>query len=132
MDYDGTIKRVNQSVPQRDSFFSIDVEKVNEWYTAMRLYVDLLNADTVYFKLEPGNSIQFNDENKRFVANVFASSLFDYISGDILAFSNIRLLHGRTGYVDSEGDVRHLIGAYIDWDEIYSRLRDLVHRNQTE
>lgn len=48
----------------------------------------------------------------------------------MLAFSNVRLLHGRTGYVDTDGDVRHLIGAYIDWDEIYSRLRVLASVEQ--
>lgn len=57
LDADGTIKRINQSVPQRDSFFSIDVEKVDEWYAALRLFVDLLYADIVYFKLDPGNLI---------------------------------------------------------------------------
>lgn len=54
LDYDGTIKRINQSVPQRDSFFSIDSDKVDEWYAAMRVFVDLLYANTVQFKLEPG------------------------------------------------------------------------------
>lgn len=45
--------------------------------------------------------------------------------GDILTFSNIRILHGRTAYTDVTGNARHLVGAYIDWDEIYSRLRVL-------
>lgn len=54
------------------------------------------------------------------------------ILGDILAFSNIRLQHGRTGYEDTEGDVRHLIGAYLDWDEIYSRLRILANEINTQ
>lgn len=45
--------------------------------------------------------------------------------GDILTFSKIRLIHGRTGYIDSNGNVRHIVGAFVDCDEIYSRWRVL-------
>lgn len=45
--------------------------------------------------------------------------------GDILTFDNIRLIHGRTKYEDNSVNTRHIIGSYIDWDEIYSRLRVL-------
>lgn len=88
--------RINHSIPQRDSYFGIDTDKVYEWYAAIKVFINMLYEESVQFKTEPG---------------------------DILAFSNIRILHGRTGYVDTEGNVRHLVGAFIDWDEIYSRLR---------
>lgn len=52
---------------------------------------------------------------------------FLQLPGDILAFSNLRVLHGRTGYVDQNGNTRHLVGAFIDWDEVYSRLRTLTN-----
>lgn len=58
---------------------------------------------------------------------IFKISLLLIISGDILAFSNTRLLHGRTGYEDKSGNIRHLVGVFIDWDEIYSRLRVLAN-----
>lgn len=48
----------------------------------------------------------------------------------MLTFSNIRLLHGRTAYEDKEGNIRHLVGAYLDWDEIYSRLRVFLSKHQ--
>lgn len=98
LDYVGNVERINHSIPQRDTFFSIDVEKVNEWYDSLKLFVNMLHEEAIYFKTEPG---------------------------DILTFSNIRLLHGRTGYIDEGGNVRHIVGAYLDWDEIYSRLRVL-------
>ncbi|XP_055309057.1 gamma-butyrobetaine dioxygenase-like [Sitodiplosis mosellana] len=100
LDYEGNITRINHSIPQRDTFFSVDAEVVDEWYSALKTFVDLLHEEAVYFKTEPG---------------------------DILTFSNIRLVHGRTGYTDTEGNVRHIVGAYIDWDEIYSRLRILAN-----
>lgn len=90
------MNRINQSVPQRDSYFSTDADQVDEWYTALKVFIDMVYKESVQFKTEPG---------------------------DVLTFSNIRLLHGRTGYVDTEGNIRHLVGAYVDWDEIYSRLR---------
>lgn len=100
------MNRITQSVPQRDSFFSISPEHADEWYKAMLRFVDILYDESVSFKTKPG---------------------------DILTFSNIRLLHGRTGYQDVEGNTRHLVGAFIDWDEIYSRLRVLTDNpNETE
>lgn len=101
LDREGNLQRINHSVPQRDSFFSIDADAVDEWYVAMMKFVQLAHEESVAFKTEPG---------------------------DVLTFSNIRLLHGRTGYVDSGGNTRHLVGAYLDWDEIYSRLRVLASK----
>eukprot|EP00931_Biecheleriopsis_adriatica_P012637 TRINITY_DN11383_c0_g1_i3.p1 TRINITY_DN11383_c0_g1~~TRINITY_DN11383_c0_g1_i3.p1 ORF type:complete len:423 (-),score=73.83 TRINITY_DN11383_c0_g1_i3:164-1432(-) len=40
--------------------------------------------------------------------------------GDLLAFQNHRILHGRNGY--HRGEPRHLQGAYIDVDAVRSRL----------
>lgn len=98
LDYDGQLKRINHSVPQRDSHFSIPVDRVDRWYRAMAEFVRMLHADAVSFKTRPG---------------------------DILTFDNTRLVHGRTGYTDVTGNTRHLVGAYVDWDEIYSRFRVL-------
>ncbi len=107
--------RINHSVPQRDSFFTVPIEELKLWYPAMAKFVELIHRERVEFKTEPG---------------------------DILTFNNIRLIHGRTGeffwlidpyligplipeYQDTSDNSRHLIGAYLDWDEIYSRLRVL-------
>lgn len=54
LDYDGNVGRINHSIPQRDTFFSIDVEKVDEWYAALKTFIDLLYEEAVYFKTEPG------------------------------------------------------------------------------
>lgn len=50
---------------------------------------------------------------------------FRVIPGDLVTFDNSRLLHGRKSYVSSPDRVRHLEGAYLDWDEVMSRLRIL-------
>lgn len=52
----------------------------------------------------------------RFIMNKFI--------GEVLIFDNWRLLHGREGFDPSKGH-RHLEGCYIDWDEVYSRIRVL-------
>lgn len=46
-------------------------------------------------------------------------------AGNVLAFDNKRLIHGRLAYEDSPNNQRLLVGCYLDWDEIYSKLRVL-------
>lgn len=98
LDADGTVRRINHSVPQRDSRFTCPAVDVDAWYRALAKFVELIYTSSVQFRTQPG---------------------------DILTFDNARLVHGRTGYRDSGQNVRHVIGAYLDWDEIYSRLRVL-------
>ncbi|CRK97926.1 CLUMA_CG011299, isoform A [Clunio marinus] len=97
-DYENKIERINHSIPQRDSFFTASVEDVKRWYKALAKFIELIHREAVEFKTEEGT---------------------------ILSFDNSRLLHGRKQYEDSAGNYRHLVGAYLDWDEIYSRLRVL-------
>uniref|UniRef100_A0A182NU35 Gamma-butyrobetaine dioxygenase n=1 Tax=Anopheles dirus TaxID=7168 RepID=A0A182NU35_9DIPT len=95
---DGRLERINHSVPQRDSRFCVPIDRVEPWYRAMKRFVTVLHREAVSFKTAPG---------------------------DILTFSNVRMVHGRTGYTDTAGNTRHIVGAYLDWDEIYSKLRVL-------
>lgn len=61
LDYEGYVKQINHSIPQRDSFFSIDVGQVDEWYSSLKIFVDLLYENAIYFKTEPG---LLNQNNK--------------------------------------------------------------------
>ncbi|CAH0405123.1 unnamed protein product [Chilo suppressalis] len=99
IDKHGELFRVNFSIPQRGSYFPEPLEKVVPWYQAHGLFLKLSNEFSASFK-----------------TNV----------GDILVFNNTRMLHGRNAYEDNSNNVRRLIGAYVDWDEIYSRLRCLT------
>lgn len=54
LDVEGKVYRINHSVPQRDSFFSIDLEKVDEWYKAMAKFVEIIHEESVAFKTKPG------------------------------------------------------------------------------
>lgn len=98
LDKHGEITRVNFSIPQRGSHFPGSIDTVLPWYKAHSLFLEL---------------------NEKFAAR------FKNKAGNILVFDNIRLLHGRSAYEDSSNNIRKLIGGYVDWDEIYSRLRCL-------
>ncbi len=55
---------------------------------------------------------------------------YPFAPGDVVAFDNRRVLHGRDGY-DTDGDGggrRHLRGIYLDHDEVLSRLRQASRR----
>ena len=61
---------------------------------------------------------------------------FRYEAGDLLAFDNRRVLHGRAGY-DAKGGSRFIEGIYSDRDELHSKIRILrrqmkVAENQTK
>ncbi|KAH8295549.1 hypothetical protein KR044_011465 [Drosophila immigrans] len=101
LDGGGKYTRINHSVPQRDSHFNVPLEQVLPWYKAYARFVGMARRDAHSFKTQPG---------------------------DVLTFNNLRLLHGRTGYDDSEDNSRYIVGAYLDWDIIYSRLRVLKKR----
>ncbi|MTI08420.1 TauD/TfdA family dioxygenase [Curvivirga aplysinae] len=47
-----------------------------------------------------------------------------YKSGDLFAFDNRRVLHGRKGY-DAKGGTRFIEGVYSDHDELFSCIRVL-------
>jgi gamma-butyrobetaine dioxygenase len=49
---------------------------------------------------------------------------FRYEAGDLLAFDNRRVLHGRAGY-DAKGGARFIEGVYADRDDLYSRIRTI-------
>ncbi|XP_068626489.1 gamma-butyrobetaine dioxygenase [Battus philenor] len=98
LDKHGEVIRVNFSIPQRGNHFPGPIEQVKPWYEAYSLFYKLNQQFSAKFKVDPGN---------------------------ILVFDNIRMLHGRSKYQDSEDNIRKLIGVYVDWDEIYSRIRSL-------
>ncbi len=55
---------------------------------------------------------------------------YPFKPGDLVMFDNRRILHGRAE-IDIDGGVRELHGAYLDHDELYSRIRVLSrHQNQ--
>lgn len=101
MDDAGEYTRINHSVPQRDSQFNVPLQQVLPWYESYARFVRMAREDAHSFKTRPG---------------------------DVLTFNNLRLLHGRTGYDDTESNSRYIVGAYLDWDIIYSRLRVLKKR----
>lgn len=98
LDYENQLERINHSIPQRDSFFTVPLHEVRGWYKALAKFIELIHREAVEFKTEEGT---------------------------ILCFDNSRLVHGRKKYEDKSGNYRHLVGAYLDWDEIFSRLRVL-------
>lgn len=50
--------------------------------------------------------------------------VFDYEAGDLLAFDNRRVLHGRRAY-STNGGQRYIEGIYADRDDLYSKIRIL-------
>ncbi|XP_035671760.1 gamma-butyrobetaine dioxygenase-like [Branchiostoma floridae] len=44
--------------------------------------------------------------------------------GEMFALDNRRVLHGRSAF-SATGGTRHLQGGFLDWDEVYSRMRVL-------
>ena len=55
---------------------------------------------------------------------------FRYEPGDLLAFDNRRVLHGRAGY-DAKGGARFIEGIYADRDDLFSRIRTLKRQLRT-
>ncbi|XP_045103370.1 gamma-butyrobetaine dioxygenase-like isoform X3 [Portunus trituberculatus] len=73
---------------------------VTPFYHAYKLFSDKLQ--------EPSASLEFN-----------------MVPGDLVAFNNRRVLHGRTAFDASKVD-RHLVGCYVDIDEAFSKYDSLL------
>eukprot|EP00099_Drosophila_melanogaster_P024054 NP_651985.1 uncharacterized protein Dmel_CG14630 [Drosophila melanogaster] len=102
LDVDGRFARINQNTTKRDSRFSVSLAQAVSWYKAYDKFLEIAQSEAVEFKTQ---------------------------AGDVFVFNNLRMLHGRTAYEDAPGNKRHLVGAYVDWDIIYSKLRTLKFPN---
>lgn len=100
VDAEGQPLRVNYNNATRDSVLDLPLHQVQPFYRALRAFVDMLDRpeNVVSYQMEPG---------------------------DIVTFDNWRLLHGRASFISDPQKLRHLEGAYLDWDEVMSRLRIL-------
>ncbi|XP_021258489.1 gamma-butyrobetaine dioxygenase isoform X2 [Numida meleagris] len=103
VDYGGQPVRINFNNATRDTVFDVPAEEVRPFYAALKEFNDLLNSTEHKFtyKLKPG---------------------------DVVTFDNWRVLHGRQSYQSGSEVIRHLEGAYADWDVVMSRLRLLRKR----
>ncbi|KAM7424558.1 hypothetical protein PAMA_000754 [Pampus argenteus] len=100
VDAEGRVVRINYNNATRDSVLDLPVQQVQPFYRALNAYVNIMNR--------PENVVTYHMK-----------------PGDIVTFDNWRLLHGRKSYVSRVDTLRHLEGAYLDWDEVMSRLRIL-------
>uniref|UniRef100_A0A8C1HAG5 Butyrobetaine (gamma), 2-oxoglutarate dioxygenase (gamma-butyrobetaine hydroxylase) 1 n=1 Tax=Cyprinus carpio carpio TaxID=630221 RepID=A0A8C1HAG5_CYPCA len=100
VDSEGRVTRINYNNATRDSVLDVPVHQVQPFYSSLKAFVELLSRpENVFtYRMEPG---------------------------DLVTFDNWRLLHGRKSYLSRGQNSRHLEGAYLDWDEVMSRLRIL-------
>ncbi|XP_022082954.1 gamma-butyrobetaine dioxygenase-like [Acanthaster planci] len=96
----GEFTRVNFNNHTRAPYMSLPVEKVRDMYKALKVFYDVM--------YRPENHVNFRLE-----------------LGDIAAFNNGRVLHGRSSFTITKEGNRHLEGSFLDWDETHSRMRVL-------
>ena len=102
-------------------------------YKALKCFNNIAYAENVLikYKLKPGkikaSCLVCGGMNVIIHKNVLnQSALYHIVSGECAVFDNHRVLHGRVGYtVDPKGGSRSYNGAYVDWDEILSRMNIL-------
>ncbi|XP_022089250.1 gamma-butyrobetaine dioxygenase-like [Acanthaster planci] len=97
----GDIEAISISNHTRDPMLRVPVDQVLPFYCALDKYCQMLQ--------QPENVLKYKMQK-----------------GDILTFNNKRMLHGRSSFQMTENDNRYLELGYLEWDEIYSRLRVLA------
>ena len=95
---DGSLKMISYNHGVTDSWRNMTPEMQIKFAKAIKCYQQLMESD------------QFKVPNK-------------IGEGEIAVFDNTRVTHGRESFLENEP--RHLEGCYIDWDEIYSKMRFL-------
>ncbi|XP_078576358.1 gamma-butyrobetaine dioxygenase-like isoform X2 [Branchiostoma floridae x Branchiostoma japonicum] len=85
----------------RESTMDLPLHQVRPFYRAMKAFNAILyrQENLVQLKMKPG---------------------------EMFALDNRRVLHGRSAFSATGGtSCRHLQGGFLDWDEVYSRMRVL-------
>ncbi|MBN3324995.1 BODG dioxygenase, partial [Atractosteus spatula] len=120
VDADGQVVRINYNNATRDSVLDAPLEQIQPFYGALKAFVDLMGRpqNLVTYRMEP-------DCRAFPLVGVTCPHPCVLPTGDMVTFDNWRLLHGRRSYVSTRRNPRHLEGAYLDWDEVMSRLRIL-------
>uniref|UniRef100_A0A1I8GXY2 TauD domain-containing protein n=1 Tax=Macrostomum lignano TaxID=282301 RepID=A0A1I8GXY2_9PLAT len=97
---DGEYEMICYNNQVRDTYLNMPADQVQLFYDALKAFDTLLHGEqcSVSTKLK---------------------------EGDIVTFDNRRVLHGRNSYTVHGTAERHLEGAYLRWDEVYSRIRRL-------
>uniref|UniRef100_A0A1I8H788 TauD domain-containing protein n=1 Tax=Macrostomum lignano TaxID=282301 RepID=A0A1I8H788_9PLAT len=97
---DGEYEMICYNNQVRDTYLNMPAYQVQLFYDALKAFDTLLHGKqcSVFTKLK---------------------------EGDIVTFDNRRVLHGRNSYTVHGTAERHLEGAYLRWDEVYSRIRRL-------
>ncbi|XP_077979287.1 gamma-butyrobetaine dioxygenase-like [Glandiceps talaboti] len=96
----GNLYKVHYSNALRDTRLRMPVEKVYPYYKAIKTYDNLIHRaeNTVVYRMQ---------------------------AGDMILFDNTRALHGRRAFKVTKDSIRHLETAYIDWDNMHSKIRVL-------
>ena len=63
----GKLKRINYSQPQRDSRLIMPIERVDDWYAALKEFCRTAHdpSNLYQFKLKPGEMLGFNNIVKK-------------------------------------------------------------------
>jgi len=101
---DGRIPYSFRSFHPVRAFPAMDPADVGRSYRALRAFAELANSP--HFQMR-----------------------YPFRPGDIVAFDNRRILHGRDSFEVGAIGRRRLHGTYMDTDEVYSRLRVLSRWN---
>ncbi|XP_035663162.1 gamma-butyrobetaine dioxygenase-like [Branchiostoma floridae] len=93
------IQSISYSDQSRTSMLDMPADQVQPFYDALKSF------NTIMYL--PGNCVRLK-----------------MAAGEMMVFDNTRVLHGRSAYSPDSG-TRHLQGGYMDWDDVYSRMRVL-------
>ena len=101
--HNGQVERLRYNPRSFDRILVQDIDKRSAWRKALALFADCL-------------------EDQRFAVD------FKLGAGDMLVMDNRRVLHGRAGFsaFSDLAEARHLQGAYVDADGLYSALYRLT------
>lgn len=103
----GTMTRIVFSNHMRSWFLELKPEEIGTFYEAIKLFRNTVHDDANSFKIQ----LQ---------------------PGQMVAFDNNRVLHGRTSFQVTPETQRHLQGIFFSWDCVKSRIRVLRDRYNLE
>ena len=126
MNTDGSLEAIYYNNQLRSWYLEMAAEQVPKVYEALKTFNDYCYQSRNLFEIKLKSGTKLHSSLHLFTIH----NILCHFLGELVIFSNNRILHGRSAFSVSQGQVagRHLEGAYYNFDAVRSKIRHIYFK----